>query len=80
MKYWVSLENNEYIIKEVDISDILAGDTIAHNGIIKTVSEKNIIDKNSELSIFGDSYNLGYKKVKKVLYPYFSGSDFLGYR
>ena len=70
----------DYIIKEVNISEILAGDTIKHNGIIKTVSQKNIINKKHGLTIFGDSYNLGYKKVKKVFYPYFYRGEVKGYR
>jgi hypothetical protein len=59
----------QYRIEEVHISTIESGNTILHNGEIKTVSKINI--KKSDFmktSIFGDSYNLGYKKVKKIIF------------
>lgn len=57
----------EYTIKPTHISEVKAGDTILHNGEIKTVSGNNIkgnpfIGK----TLFGDSYNLGYKQVQMV--------------
>ena len=53
---------------ETHISLIVAGDTIIHNGEMKTVTSTNI-KKDSFMgkSLFGDSYNLGHKKVIKVL-------------
>lgn len=59
----------EYTIKPTHISDIKAGDTILHNGEVKTVSGNNIkgnpfIGK----TLFGDSYNLGYKKVEVIAF------------
>lgn len=54
-------------MKQVHISEIRVGDTILHNGEIKTVSGNNI--KNCSFmgkTLFGDSYNLGHKLVVKV--------------
>ena len=59
----------EYTIKPTHISDIKAGDTILHNGEVKTVSGNNI--KGSTFigkTLFGDSYNLGYKKVEVIAF------------
>ena len=53
---------------DVNISQIGAGDTIVHNNALTTVSEKDI--RRSEfmgVTIFGDSYHAGYKKVIKVI-------------
>ncbi len=55
-------------MKQVHISTITGGDTILHNGEIKTISENNI--KHCGFmgkTIFGDSYNLGYKLVTKII-------------
>ena len=55
--------------KEMHISEIQIGDAIRHNGEVKTVSNKDL--RRSEfmgITIFGDSYNLGYKKVIRVFY------------
>ncbi|AUM58676.1 hypothetical protein phiP47_048 [Plesiomonas phage phiP4-7] len=52
----------------VHISKIKNGDTIEHNGGFLTVCNNDI--KRSELmgvTIFGDSYNLGTKKVKRMI-------------
>jgi hypothetical protein len=51
------------------IDNIKSGDTILHNGEVKTVSGNNIggntfIGK----TLFGDSYNLGYKQVERVTF------------
>ena len=57
-------------IVEVHISIISVGDTIICNdGFERTVSKGNI--KRSQLfgiTIFGDSYKLGYIPIKKVIY------------
>ena len=55
-------------IKPVHISQISVGDTIEHDGELKTVSGNNI-KRNSFMGItlFGDSYNLGTKTVNKVI-------------
>ncbi len=57
-----------YHIKNTHISLIKAGDTVEHEGLIKTVSGVNI--KKSQgvgITLFGDSYLLGYKPVKRVI-------------
>lgn len=58
-----------HIIINTHISDIKAGDTIRHNGEVKTVSGNNI-GGNSFIgkTLFGDSYNLGYKKVEVIAF------------
>jgi len=46
--------------KSVHISSIRPGDTIEHNGILKTVCAKDIkSDTFMGTTIFGDSYRLG---------------------
>jgi hypothetical protein len=58
-----------YEIKEVHISTIRGGDTVMHNGEMKTVSFNNIKrDSFMGSSIFGDSYKLGRKKVQKIIF------------
>lgn len=59
---------DNYIIEEVHISQIKKWDTILHNDKVKTVNDCNI--KRCDfmgITIFGDSYNLGYKPVKKIV-------------
>lgn len=55
-------------MKQVHISTIQSGDTIQHNGEIKTVSGNNI--KRCSFmgtTLFGDSYSLGHKLVTKII-------------
>ncbi len=55
--------------ERVHISRIKAGDTIIHNGVETTVCANNIkFDSFTGTSLFGDSYNIGYKKVTRVLF------------
>jgi hypothetical protein len=56
-------------IEKVHISTIRIGDTVKHEGEIKTIC-KNVLKYSSFLgfSIFGDSYNLGHKKVEKITF------------
>lgn len=55
-------------IVDVHISSIKQGDTVLHNGKMRTVSGNNIKRSQSMgKTIFGDSYLLGYKKVKKII-------------
>lgn len=57
----------KYKIELVNIKEINHGDTILHNGELHTVDRSHF--KYSEfmgLTLLGDSYNLGYKPVKKV--------------
>lgn len=59
-----------YEIKLVNKNDIQVGDAIlCKDGNIRTVCRNNInYDSFMGLSIFGDSYRLGYEPVKKVVY------------
>lgn len=59
----------KYDIKEVHKSEIVAGDVILwHDGSLKTVCRENIThDSFMGLCLFGDSFMLGYQKVKKVI-------------
>ena len=53
--------------KEVHISAIKAGDTVIHNGHLRTVCANNITRSEfMGLQLFGDSYHLGHKKVTLV--------------
>lgn len=63
------MKMSTYEIEQVNINDVVAGDYIEHNGVIRTVC-KNDIKKTEFMgrTIFGDSYHLGYKLVKKVRY------------
>lgn len=52
----------------VHISQIAAGDTIFHDGYLRTVSGNNIKkDACMGTTLFGDSYALGTKPVQKVV-------------
>lgn len=53
---------------EVNIDSIKSGDTILHGGELKTVSKGDIKqDLFMGRTLYGDSYQLGRKPVKKVL-------------
>ena len=58
-----------YTIRNVSIDSIVPGDVIIHEGVMKTIS-KSSIGKDSLLgkTLFGDSYNSGYKPVKLVVF------------
>ena len=52
----------------VHISQINAGDTVEHEGQIRTVSYNDIkVDSFIGRTLFGDSYRLGFKAVLKVV-------------
>lgn len=58
-----------YNIEEVHISTINWGDTVHHDGNIRTVGKKNI--KHNRFmgsSLWGDSYKLGTVLVKKIIF------------
>ncbi len=57
----------EYKIQLVHKDNILAGDAIEHNGKIMTVCNCDFRFGFMGLTIFGDSYCLGRKLVKKVV-------------
>jgi hypothetical protein len=62
-----SKEGIKFQIKETHIADIKAGDTVLHNGHLKTVCGKNIkSDKFLGTSLFGDTYMGGRLMVKKA--------------
>ena len=55
--------------EQVHISKIGIGDTIIHDNHERTVCKSNIIhDSFMGTSLFGDSYNLGYKFVTRIKY------------
>ncbi|EKD1794922.1 hypothetical protein OQ647_001281 [Salmonella enterica] len=57
-------------VTDVHINTVSAGDTVLHQGKLRTVCRRDI--KNSDffgLMLFGDSYNLGTVPVKKVIFP-----------
>lgn len=57
-----------YKIIETHIDNIMVGDTVlCEDGLIRTVSKNNIHSFGGERTLFGDSYHLGYKKVKKII-------------
>lgn len=54
--------------KEVHISTIVAGDTVRHNGDLRTVCNCDLgRSEMMGLTLFGDSYHMGYKTVTKVI-------------
>lgn len=68
MDVYNRLEGKNYRVNEVHISCIKSGDTIIHNdGKLTTVCISNIKkDSFMGITLFGDSYKLGYQLVKKV--------------
>jgi hypothetical protein len=57
-----------YTVKLVPIHTIVVGDTIEHDGHLKTVGRNNIkFNQDSGTSLFGGCYRLGYKKVKLAI-------------
>lgn len=55
-------------IRDVHKENIKVGDTIlCSDGIMRTVSKNNITNGFCGICIFGDSYQLGQKPVKKVI-------------
>jgi hypothetical protein len=58
-----------YTIEKDHIGNIRVGDTIIHNGEMKTVSGNNIKrDAFMGTSVFGDTYNSGCKPIQKVIF------------
>ena len=57
----------EYHIAMVDISLINKGDIVLHDGKLISVNKEDIKScKFMGITLFGDSYSLGYKKVARV--------------
>lgn len=67
---WIVDKDLKYKIVPTHISTIMVGDTIkCRDGVIRTICPKNIRhDKFIGTRIFGDSYNLGYIPVDKVVF------------
>lgn len=62
-----SKEGILYEVAETHISDIKGGDTVVHNGHLKTVSACNLTRDNFlGTMLFGDSYHGGRMLVKKA--------------
>ncbi len=60
-------QHHEQKIELVDISTIRAGDTIVHDGKLRTVCNNNIqYCSFMGITLFGDSYKSGHTKVKLV--------------
>jgi hypothetical protein len=58
-----------HTIKSMHISMIRPGDTIMHDGVMKTVSGTDIKhDACMGKTIFGDCYRLGHKLVSVVVF------------
>jgi hypothetical protein len=54
-------------MEQVHITEIRSGDAIMHNGELKTVCNRTLkYSSFMGVTLFGDSYNLGYKKVTRV--------------
>ena len=61
------LEQPNIRVEKVHISQIKSGDVILHEGILSTITNTNIkYCSFMGISIFGDTYNLGYKSVIKI--------------
>lgn len=55
--------------KNIHISQIKADDTVFHDDHERTVNDENLKrDFTMGKTLFGDSYNLGYKPVKLVVF------------
>ena len=68
-----------YRIEKRHISDIRIGDTVMHNGEMKTVGKNNLkYDSFMGYSLFGDSYKLGRQAVEVVIF--FTMHDFMRIR
>lgn len=62
--------NEQYRVENIHISEVRVGDTILHtDGQLRTVCRNNIKrDQFMGISLFGDTYMLGTKPVKKVTF------------
>lgn len=59
---------NGLTIEKTHIKDIKVGDTVLFHGVEKTVTAKDIKeDSFMGVTLFGDSYRLGYLAVLKVI-------------
>lgn len=56
----------------VSLRDIRAGDCIKDGEYWRIVSKNDIKNDWNGLRVFGDTYNLGRKKVARALFPHWS--------
>lgn len=56
----------KYTIELVHISEIKPGNTVEINGMLKTVCKNNITVGFMGRTLFGDSYRLGTKPVRRA--------------
>lgn len=62
------MDLSKYKIEEVHISTIKSGDTILHtDNKITTVCNNNIKRGFCGITLFGNSYNMGTIRVKKII-------------
>lgn len=55
---------------KVSIKDITVGDTVIHEGKMKTVGKNDIKhDPLFGVLLFGDSFNLGRTFIERVIFP-----------
>jgi hypothetical protein len=57
----------KYKLENVHISTIKAGDTVMHEGYIRTICPSNINYGFHGTTLFGDSYRSGSVPVKKAI-------------
>lgn len=63
------IEGKNVDIVDAHVSTIKQGDTVYHNGSLITVSRSDVSRVEFfGLTLFGDSYHLGHKPVKKALF------------
>lgn len=63
----------------VSLRDVRAGDCIKDGSHWRTVSKNDIQNDWSGLRVFGDSYNLGQKKVTRALFPMWNKSTIVSW-
>lgn len=66
---WIEKDGYKYKIQLVHINTIKVGDTIiCEDGQMRTVGKNNIKSGFTGITLFGNPYHLGHKKVKKVIF------------
>lgn len=59
-----------YHVTKVSIKDITVGDTVIHQGHMRTVGKNDIKrDPLFGVLLFGDSFNLGRTFIERVTFP-----------
>lgn len=57
----------QYKIQPTHINLIKVGDVVQINGELRTVGNKDLKKNNGEVTLWGDSYDLGTKMVPKAV-------------